>query len=82
MWAKIFRTEAVHTLFADDFVSPWLFDIELYLRLRKLCPDGELTGRVREHPLTQWRAVGQSSLRLRDWLGAPWHLIRIHRRYR
>jgi dolichyl-phosphate beta-glucosyltransferase len=80
--AKVFRREAVGTLFADDFVSPWLFDIELYLRLRQSSPDGGLSGRVHEHPLTEWRAVGQSSLRLRDWVRAPLQILQIHRRYR
>ena len=80
--AKLFRRDAVQPLFADDFVSPWLFDIELYLRLRKLSPDAELTDRVCEHALLEWKAVGKSSLRLRDFIKAPRELYQIYRRYR
>ena len=80
--ATLFRRDTVEPLFADDFVSTWLFDIELYLRLRTLTPDAELTERVCEHALTEWRASGHSSLRLRDFVKAPLELCQIYRRYR
>ena len=69
--AKVFRRDAARPLFAEAFVSPWLFDIELYLRLRELTPDIELTERVSEETLREWKAVGHSSLRLRDFGKAP-----------
>ena len=37
--AKLFRRNVVQSLFADDFVSPWFFDLELYVR----CADSTLT---------------------------------------
>ena len=80
--AKLFPRDTVEPIFTDDFVSTWLFDIELYLRLRKLTPDAELTERVCEHALTEWRASGHSSLRLRDFVKAPLELCQIYRRYR
>ena len=80
--AKLFRRNAAQPLFADDFVSPWFFDLELYVRLRKLSPDIELTERVCEHALTEWKAMGHSRLRLRDYVKAPLELYQIYRRYR
>jgi glycosyltransferase involved in cell wall biosynthesis len=80
--AKVFRGEAVQPLFADPFVSRWLFDVELYLRLRRLHPDTTLSASVHEHPLTEWRAVGDSSLGLRAFVSAPLQLWRIFRHYR
>ena len=80
--AKVFRREIVQLLFADDFVSPWLFDIELYLRLRQFNRGADLGEHVLEHPLTEWRAVEHSRLRLGHFLRAPLDLIAIHRRYR
>jgi len=80
--AKLFRRDAVGTLFGDEFVSRWLFDIELYLRLRTLAPDAGFDGLVCELMLNEWKAVGPSSLRLRDFVRAPVDLVRIHRRYR
>lgn len=80
--AKLFRREVVRPLFSDEFVSPWLFDVELYLRLRRLNDEGTLRGRVVEHPLTEWRAMGDSHLRFRHFVKAPFDLYRIYRRYR
>ena len=80
--AKLFRRQAAQSLFADDFVSPWFFDLELYLRLRARSPDVELTERVCEHALTEWQAMGQSRLRLRGFVLAPFDLFRIYRHYR
>ena len=80
--AKLFRMDVARSLFADDFVSPWIFDIELYLRLRTLTPDAELTGHACEHVLNEWKAVGHSRLRLRDFAKGPVDLYRVYRRYR
>ena len=80
--AKLFRQQVVQPLFAEAFVSRWFFDLELYARLRTLSPDVELTERVCEHSLTEWKAMGHSRLRLRDFVKAPLELYRIHRRYR
>ena len=80
--AKLFRKEVVQPLFAEDFVSPWLFDVELYLRLRRLNHDEDLGRRVVEHPLTEWRAASNSHLRPRHFVKAPFDLYRIYRRYR
>ena len=80
--AKLFRRNVAQSLFADDFVSPWFFDLELYLRLRELSPDLELTQCVCESAVTEWKAMGHSSLRLRDFAKAPLELYQIYRRYR
>ena len=80
--AKLFRRNVVQPLFAEAFVSPWFFDLELYVRLRTLSPNVELTERVCEYTLTEWKAMGHSSLRFRDFVKAPLELYQIYRRYR
>ena len=80
--AKLFRRGAVRPLFSDAFVSRWLFDIELYLRLRNVQPNAELGEIVHEHPLNEWKTVGHSRLGWVDFVKAPFDLWRIYRRYR
>lgn len=80
--AKLFRNEIAQPLFSDTFISPWLFDIELYLRLRKLYPHTPLTKQVCEHALRQWTAVGRSNVKWRDFAKVPFQLHQIYRRYR
>lgn len=36
---KMFKKEIVETGFSDEFISEWLFDIEILLRLKKEYPD-------------------------------------------
>jgi len=80
--AKLFRRNVVQPLFAEAFVSPWFFDLELYVRLRALSPDIALTERVCELSLTEWKAMGTSSLRMWDFVKVPLQLSQIYRRYR
>jgi dolichyl-phosphate beta-glucosyltransferase len=44
--AKLFRYESARLAFADDFVSRWIFDIEIILRLQ--------SNNIEEFPLKKW----------------------------
>jgi dolichyl-phosphate beta-glucosyltransferase len=73
--AKMFRNTAVtRALFEAPFVSRWLFDAELLLRL----PDAS---RVVEHPLRQWRDVAGTKIRLTDVVALPFALVRLYVAY-
>jgi len=52
--AKIFRKEMLDKAFGDKFISKWIFDIEIILRLRG--------SKIIECPLTQWKDVAGSKL--------------------
>ena len=54
--AKVFRPAVAVRAFADPFVSRWLFDVELILRLR----DAVLI----EYPLLEWADVSGSKLHI------------------
>ncbi len=64
-------------LLREPFLSRWLFDVELIARIRDAL--GPMA--MREVPLPVWIDAGGSSLRLSDWLRAPWQLLQIRRRY-
>ena len=66
---------ATDAALATPFLSRWLFDVELIARLR------DAGAAMREMPLPVWEDPGGSSLRVRDFLGAPAELWRIRRRY-
>ncbi len=74
--AKALRAgAATDAALATPFLSRWLFDVELIARFR------DVGGAMREVPLPVWEDPGGSSLRARDFLGAPAELWRIRRRY-
>lgn len=75
--AKIFRRSLAENLFKRRFISRWLFDVELLLRI----PRGDLW-RVSELPLRFWHDVPGSKLTWRDTFRILPDLLKIaiHRR--
>jgi len=78
--AKLFRSQVAAPLFAEPFLTKWLFDVELLVRLRRhLGPNGFLDAAI-EVPLTAWKEMGGSKLRLSHMLRVPIDLLRIRSR--
>ncbi len=79
--AKLLRaTDDVQSVFADRFVSRWIFDVELIVRLRqRLRAVGQLTlaDVMYEHPLLVWRDIAGSKLRLRHFAIVFGDVLRI-----
>jgi len=73
--AKIFRKDVIAKAFAEPFVSCWVFDVEVLLRLG--------TDRVLECPLRAWKDVRGSKINIPS---ASFRIIRdlwvIRRRYK
>ncbi|GAB3991360.1 hypothetical protein GCM10028807_21250 [Spirosoma daeguense] len=80
--AKLIRSNVVSTLFTDQFISPWLFDVELLARYIQRNGRPATLERVVEHPLRQW--IEQSDSRLSStYVFRMWYeLYRIHRTYK
>ena len=80
--AKLFARDLVPKLFSEPFLTRWLFDLELLMRLRQLVGPEEFREIVYEHPLSQWVEKGDSRVRLKDGLAVPYDLLRIRLAYR
>lgn len=78
--AKLLRAGTASKLFSDAFVTRWLFDVELLVRLRQLEGYDGLAAAM-EVPLGEWRDVGGSKLRIASMLKSPLDLLRIRLRY-
>jgi len=79
--AKVFRADVAAALFAEPFVTRWLFDIELLARLRNQIGREGVLRSVTEVPLLEWREVGGSKLRLAHMIRVPIELLRVRARY-
>jgi glycosyltransferase involved in cell wall biosynthesis len=84
--AKLFRVSNVlRAMFAEPFVSRWIFDVELLARFLSRHDGFRLgltaTDCMYEVPLDTWEDVGASRVRGRDFLVAPLELMRIYRSY-
>jgi len=84
--AKLFRnTSNVLGLFAEPFISRWIFDVELIARLiraRGRTGEGAAADVICECPLHTWHEKRGSKLRFRDFLGMNFDLFRIIWHYR
>jgi hypothetical protein len=73
--AKVFRIAVAARCFRDPFVTRWLFDLEVLLRLRDAA--------VLEYPLREWRDVAGGKMKV---LPNVWRtlrdLLRLRAKYR
>ncbi|GAB3704079.1 hypothetical protein GCM10027592_35000 [Spirosoma flavus] len=80
--AKLLRSNVVNALFTKEFISPWLFDVELLARYIQQNGRAVLLERVVEQPLRQW--IEQSDSRLSStYVFRMWYeLYRINQTYK
>lgn len=73
--AKFFKKKIIAQAFSERFLSQWLFDIEILLRLKQ--------SGVVECPLSQWNDTPGSKINVfRDFLRVVYDLVRIKIYYR
>ncbi|GGD25805.1 glycosyltransferase [Flavobacterium orientale] len=77
--AKIMKQELAFALFEKPFLTRWLFDVELLLRMKQL--NSDFYKEVYEYPLETWIEKGNSKIRIKDMLALPFQLIKIYRAY-
>lgn len=80
--AKVFRAELAAYLFAEPFLSRWLFDLEIFARLIRRFGRGGAETRALEVPLNVWVEKGDSRLKPSHLLKVPLEMRRIYRLYR
>lgn len=80
--AKVFHRHLVPFLFNQSFMTPWLFDVEIFLRLQKKFGKSSLQNGVLEFPLMHWTEVGDSRLKLKHTIRIPVQLMRLYLQYR
>lgn len=72
--AKLFRRDVLETAFTEPFISNWIFDVEILLRLK-----GTL---LIEYPLRRWADVPGSKVKVhREILRVFKDILKIRKRY-
>jgi dolichyl-phosphate beta-glucosyltransferase len=82
--AKLFRvTPRIRQIFAEPFLSKWVFDVEIIARYLKLYGNDpkHLEQIIYEYPLESWVDIPGSKVRPKDFLKALQDLFRIKRKY-
>lgn len=79
--AKVFSRGIVPVAYNDVFISKWLFDVEIFLRLKRYLGKQNVMTHIFEQPLMRWEHVEDSKLGLRDSLEIPMRLLHIWANY-
>lgn len=76
--AKVFKKELIPVIYAKSFLSKWLFDVELFIRLKKyMGGKTQVMEVIHEQALNRWVHVDDSKLGLKDSLEIPLRLLVI-----
>ena len=80
--AKLLERGLAAQIFGQPFISQWLFDLELIARIIETLGRPEATRTIYEFPLTEWRDIGESKVRISYLPRIPYELFRIRQAYR
>ena len=75
--AKIIRKDVAEDLFKEPFKTRWLFDVEMFLRLKKLLGQDNMNAMICEQPLKRWVHEDGSKLSMKDSFKILWQLFTI-----
>ena len=76
--AKIFSKELISAAFSKPFFTSWLFDVEVFIRLKKQ----NLLSKACEFPLKEWRDVEGSKLSWKTSFKILKELYLLHKNYK
>ena len=75
--AKVFRRNNIPVAYNKAFLTRWLFDVEIFLRLKKHFGSKDIMNRMYEQSLERWVHVDDSKLGMKDALQIPYMLMNI-----
>jgi glycosyltransferase involved in cell wall biosynthesis len=75
--AKVFRRSAIPLAYDKAFLTRWLFDVEIFIRLKKHFGSKEIMTKMYEQPLQRWVHVDDSKLGMKDAIQIPVKLVQI-----
>jgi glycosyltransferase involved in cell wall biosynthesis len=79
--AKLFRTSLVELIFKEEFLSKWLFDIELIARFRNHYGLQKTLNSLLEYPVLTWKEIPGSKIKFSYFFRIPIDLYKIHEKY-
>jgi len=80
--AKIMNREIAETLFAKKFITKWLFDVELLMRIRKFYGKTAAKSMICEQPLKRWVHADNLKLSTKDSIKILGQLFQVVYGYR
>ncbi len=75
--AKVMRRELIVPLFTNTFITRWLFDVEIFMRMRKRYGKQSAQKMICEQPLKRWVHADGSKLSMKDSVKIVGQLAKI-----
>lgn len=79
--AKIMRKDLIPVAFSTPFLTKWLFDVEIFMRMKDHFGIKKAKQVICEQPLKRWIHADGSKLSMRDSLKIGFQLIKIYYHY-
>ena len=64
--AKIMKSDMVAPIFEKKFITRWLFDVEIFMRMKKFYGKDQAKKLICEQPLKRWIHADGSKLSMKD----------------
>lgn len=80
--AKVMQREVAEHVFQESFITRWLFDVEIFLRMKKFYGADSVKHLIYEQPLKRWIHAEGSKLSMKDSLKIVGQLSKIAMHYR
>ncbi|TDD95987.1 glycosyltransferase [Flavobacterium cellulosilyticum] len=80
--SKLFTREISEKLFNEEFISKWLFDVEIFFRMIHLFGKEKAIKKMYEVPLKLWVEKGDSKVKFTYGFKLWFDLFKIRRKYR
>lgn len=74
--AKVFKRDIIPLAYDKQFLTRWLFDVEIFLRMKKHFGK-DIMNRMYEQPLERWIHMDDSKLGVKDAIQIPLMLVNI-----
>ncbi|AWV99100.1 response regulator [Arcticibacterium luteifluviistationis] len=79
--AKVMRREVVENLFNEPFLTRWIFDVEIFLRMKNFYGADKVQTMICEQPLKRWVHEDGSKLSMKDSIQIIGQLLQIAIKY-
>ena len=80
--AKVMKPSIVEEVFAKPFKTRWLFDVEIFIRMRKIYGKAAASQFICEQPLKRWVHADGSKLSMKDSIKIIWQLGLLSLKYK
>ena len=80
--AKIMTKEVIEKTFQEKFITQWIFDVEIFMRMKKIYGTKQTQELILEKPLNRWIHADGSKLSMKDSIKIVGQLGQIAVHYR